>query len=307
MIYTLTLNAAVDRVLEVPGFPDEEVMRSRLVALVPAGKGFNVSRDLAMLGGRSVAAGLVGKDETAWYEESFAELGVETLLATYAQPTRQNITILAPESGREVHLRDSGTDIPDEVFECLCSRLCARLESGDVLAICGSLPAGVGLAGLEALLDLAKEQGALTLLDSSAEGLRFSTENSPMVLKANGHELAEFMGEPVEGIEAAAAVARRALERGPETVLVTLGAPGALFVSRDMVLHAATEEIEVTNTVGAGDAFNAGFLWKRANGPEVALRFAVACGAAQASSQHIGTLEQALVDELAAGARVSRL
>jgi len=302
MIYTLTLHPAIDRVLEVPGFPDSEVMRSELVVMLAAGKGFNVSRNLAILGGESVAAGLVGSPDAAFYSESFGELGVETLLETHPEPTRQNITILAPDAGREVHLRERGPEVPDEVFEALCSRLCSRLQVGDALAVCGSLPAGVGTAGLEALLDAAADAGATTLLDSSGDGLKFSPRSSPRTLKVNAGELGEFLGEEVEGIESAATGAARALELGPDTVLVTLGARGALCATGGGVIHAVTAEVEVRNTVGAGDAFNAGFLWKQAAGLETALRYAVACGAAQAGSPHIGRLDPAAVEELAAGA-----
>jgi len=307
MIYTLTLHAALDRVLSVTGFPDGEVMRAELVALLTAGKGFNVSRNLGTLGCESVAAGLVGSADADFYEESFGKLGVETLLETCAGPTRQNITIMAPDSGREIHLREKGSTVSPETFERLRLRLRERLVPGDVLAVCGSLPEGIEAAGLEAVLADARERDVETLLDSSGEGLRFSPESPPGVLKVNVEELADLTGEVVDGVESASAAATKALDGGAELVLVTLGARGALCVSRDGALQASTPAVKAANTVGAGDAFNAGFLWKRPAGLETAMRFAAACGTAQAASRHIGRLERSAVEDLAASTTVRAL
>jgi 1-phosphofructokinase len=307
MIYTLTLHAALDRVLKVPGFPDEDVMRSELLALLAAGKGFNLSRNLAILGQESTAAGLVGNADAGFYQRSFGKLGIATLLESCAAPTRMNITIVNPDSGREVHLREKGAAVSLESFERLRLKLRERLTPGDVLAICGSLPEGIEAMQLGAVMRDARESDVWTLLDSSGEGLRFPAESPPRLLKVNGQELAEFTGQAVSSVESAADAAKGALGRGIELVLVTLGARGALGVSCDEVLHASTEPVKATNTVGAGDAFNAGFLWKRPAGLETALRFAVACGAAQAGGAHIGTLAPAAVEQLAASATLRAL
>lgn len=54
--------------------------------------------------------------------------------------------------------------------------------------------------------------------------------------------------------------ARALLDRGPAVVVVRLGEEGALGVSADQVIHSPAIDVEVVETVGAGDAFNAGFL-----------------------------------------------
>ena len=55
MIYTLTLNPAVDRELQVPAIRFGEVLRARSYRVDWGGKGFNVSRALRALGDESVA------------------------------------------------------------------------------------------------------------------------------------------------------------------------------------------------------------------------------------------------------------
>ena len=60
MIITVTLNPAVDRVLEVDGFKVGQHARARLKALLPAGKGINVARGVVKLGATAGACALVG-------------------------------------------------------------------------------------------------------------------------------------------------------------------------------------------------------------------------------------------------------
>jgi fructose-1-phosphate kinase PfkB-like protein len=54
MIYTVTLNPALDRELTVPDLAFDEVLRATALRIDYGGKGFNVSRALAALGAESV-------------------------------------------------------------------------------------------------------------------------------------------------------------------------------------------------------------------------------------------------------------
>ncbi|HZD55436.1 MAG TPA: hypothetical protein VE136_01835, partial [Anaerolineales bacterium] len=60
MIYTLTLNPAVDRELIVPAIEFDSVLRATAWRVDYGGKGFNVSRMLASLGTPSMALGFAG-------------------------------------------------------------------------------------------------------------------------------------------------------------------------------------------------------------------------------------------------------
>ena len=60
MIYTLTLNPAVDRELTVPAVEYDSVLRATESRVDFGGKGFNVSRLLKSLGATSTAVGFVG-------------------------------------------------------------------------------------------------------------------------------------------------------------------------------------------------------------------------------------------------------
>jgi sugar/nucleoside kinase (ribokinase family) len=76
--------------------------------------------------------------------------------------------------------------------------------------------------------------------------------------------------------------ALRSLQRGSTRVVAKLGAEGAMTIDDSgRLLRAPAPPVEVTDTTGAGDSFDAGFLhaWLRGEGLIDCLRLGVACGA----------------------------
>jgi sugar/nucleoside kinase (ribokinase family) len=94
--------------------------------------------------------------------------------------------------------------------------------------------------------------------------------------------------------------ARILAARGP-LVVVKLGAEGALAVHRGDVFRAPALRVEVADTVGAGDSFNAGFLSGFLGGRSVqeSLTLAVTCGSLSARAPG-GTAAQATLAEATA-------
>jgi len=135
------------------------------------------------------------------------------------------------------------------------------------------------------LLDRARANGATTLLDSGwdPEGWREPTVNEVLTLLPhidvflpNRDEADALTGEP-DPIDAARALA----ERSGGTVVVKLGPQGCVAIhSGSEVVRARARPVEVIDTVGAGDAFNAGLITALASGAslEDACTYAVRVG-----------------------------
>jgi fructokinase len=75
------------------------------------------------------------------------------------------------------------------------------------------------------------------------------------VVKLSDEDLRWICGEGEIG-----ALARQLLDRGPKVICITEGAKGARGVTATGEVHVAAPKVEVADTVGAGDTFNAGVL-----------------------------------------------
>jgi sugar/nucleoside kinase (ribokinase family) len=96
-------------------------------------------------------------------------------------------------------------------------------------------------------------------------------------------------------VESAAAV----LSRQSGSVAVKLGADGGLARQGEHAVRAPALPVLVADTVGAGDSFDAGFLYGTLNGWSLdrALRLACACGSLSARLPG-GTQAQPTLDEV---------
>ncbi len=92
-IITVTLNAAVDRVIEVENFTIGAHQTGREVSRVPGGKGVNVSRILAALDAPSIATGFIGKENRSVFDPIFRDGTIADELVVLDGRTRENVTI----------------------------------------------------------------------------------------------------------------------------------------------------------------------------------------------------------------------
>jgi 1-phosphofructokinase len=138
---------------------------------------------------------------------------------------------------------------------------------------CGSLPRGFGPRELVAQVAAGRAAGRLIALDSSGEALALAVnaprDELPHLIKPNAEELAELSGRSLRTIADVADAAAELVHRGIRTVLVSLGADGAVLAEAETVLHGGAPVDVVVNTAGAGDAFLAGYL-ATLTGPESA-------------------------------------
>ena len=101
------------------------------------------------------------------------------------------------------------------------------------------------------------------------------------LLTPNQNEAKLLTGVPTNTLEGAQAAGRALLDKGVQTVVITLGALGALLVRPEQMLHVQGVPVTPLDTTGAGDAFMAGLAVALAEGKtlEEAARFANITGA----------------------------
>jgi 6-phosphofructokinase 2 len=152
----------------------------------------------------------------------------------------------------------------------------------------GSLPRGAPADSHARMAKAAAKNSLPFVLDTSGEALRAAlAEGGILLLKPSREELEHLEGGSLDerGLEAAA---RALVSRGKAAmVAVTLGADGAMLVSKDQTLREPAIEVPVLSAVGAGDSFLGAMVWAlEERWPlEKAFRLAMAAGAAATSNQ----------------------
>ena len=117
MIYTVTLNPALDREYTVPDLAHDTVLRAGTTRVDAGGKGFNVSRAVKALGGESTAIGFAGGKTGEILHESLTGLGINTDFVWISEETRTNTSIVSEANGQYVKANESGPEIRESELE----------------------------------------------------------------------------------------------------------------------------------------------------------------------------------------------
>jgi 1-phosphofructokinase len=294
VIVTVALNAAFDRILRVPDLQVGAHVRGSLISVQPAGKATNVARLLGLLGTPCILTGFVGEGDRPRFERSFQGSPVRVDLIETAGATRENITLIDPARGTETHIRDAGFALTADDLDRLARRLSDLAGQGAYVVFSGSLPPEMEAEAFARLLEVCQAKGARVAVDSSGPGLAAIRHRRGLwLIKPNREELAELAGRPVRTEDDVRAAAAALLEH-VEQIVVTLGAEGALLVTRDGAWRARPHigTRAVIKTVGSGDALMAGFVRCHAAGRPApdCLRYGVACGTAATMQMRAGEI-----------------
>ena len=135
-------------------------------------------------------------------------------------------------------------------------------------------------------------RGVPVIIDSQREPLLGVLVFRPLIAKLNVHELENTLGRRFSTEKQILAGARKLILAGAQNVVVTHGAAGAWLVTGEQVWHCQPPRITPVNPIGSGDAVTAGICRQLEQGvamPE-AVRYGVACGAANALTLIAGTV-----------------
>ncbi|OZV84687.1 sugar kinase [Micromonospora echinospora] len=254
-----------------------------------AGAESNVAVGVARLGHRAAWVGRVGTDEFGEYvlRQMRAEgVGVDGVTRDPDRPT--GLMIL---ERRTADLTRAQYHRAGSAGSALCvDDLRAALATGArLLHLTGITPAlsDTARAATRWAAETAANSGIPVCLDVNHRARLWSRDTARAVLTpltdhvsivvASADEL-DLLGEP--GADESTVVADL-FRRGVHTVLVKLGADGARAHTPDGVRHAGALSVTAVDTVGAGDAFTAGYLSGWFDGLDLAgrLRRAATLGA----------------------------
>ncbi len=306
MIYTVTFNPAIDYVVRLRGaLVPGGVNRSVGEDVQFGGKGVNVAHMLRTLGVDAAALGFVAGFTGEALESGLRAQGMDTRFIHLTRGmTRINAKVKAEQDGKiaeETEINGAGPVVDEAALGQLFAQLDA-LGAGDVLALSGSVSAGLGADTYARAMARVSGRGVRVAVDASGGLLRHALGERPFLVKPNREELGDFFGQEIKDEKALETCARRMQAMGAQNVLVSLAGDGALLLDAKGKAHRiACPKGTVVNSVGAGDSMLAGFLagYLQTGDYDAALRLGTAAGSATAFS--LGLADKKTIDALLAG------
>ncbi len=295
MIYTVTLNPAVDCVVDIEHIHNGTVNRLSGEQLYFGGKGINVSVILKELGAQTEALGICAGFTGVALEHWLRDKGIGTDFIHLDKGfTRINIKIRTFE---ETELNADGPVIDGPAFEQLLGKL-DKLTEGDTLVLAGSLPRSMSPYAYSAIADRVKDKGVRIAVDTTGRAMLNVLRCKPFIVKPNLKELGDLFATVITDEDDAVIHAAKLRRMGAQNVLVSMGSHGALLLDEHDELHSCGACTgKVIGTVGAGDSMLAGFLaGYEQGGYDMALKLGTAAGSATAFSE--GLAEKELIYEL---------
>jgi len=292
LIYTVTLNPALDYVVCLEELTAGAVNRASSEEVQFGGKGINVSLVLHNLGFDSQALGFVAGFTGKALENALTDRGIgHDFVRLSSGMTRINVKIKA---GRETEINGRGPEIPEADLQALFDRL-DRLTAGDTLVLSGSVPASLPSDIYQQIMVRLAERKIRIIVDTTGDLLLKVLPWHPFLIKPNHHELGELFGRVLADEGEIAACAGKLQEQGARNVLVSMAGEGSLLLDEDGGIHRLKAPAgQVRNSVGAGDSMVAGFLagYLRHGDYQEALELGTAAGSASAFSMELATNEE---------------
>lgn len=268
-----------DLIAQVPRLPRRgETLLGGTFSIAPGGKGANQAVAAARLGAAVTLVARLGTDDFGSQAlRSFEREGLDTrfivrdadapsgVALIFVGSEGENMIVVAP--GANARLTPADVD-----------RAAKAIAAAEVLLLQLETP-------LETVLHAARCAAAagtpVILNPAPAQSLPAELLSHVAILTPNRTEVELLSGQPVADPAAALTAAQKLREQGVATVIVTLGAQGALWVAEAGSEIVPAPKVQALDTTAAGDAFNGALAvaFGEGQGLPEAVRFANAAGA----------------------------
>lgn len=283
MIYTCTMNPAIDHFIETNSYYPKSVNRTNSSELQPNGKGVNISFVLNMLNIENTAIGFIGGFTGSYIEAELNNSGILTSFIKIEEQTRINVFTNVLEENTEYKLVNKGPKVNNIKTTELLKKI-SQFQEDDILFVSGSLPEGVEENIYIEISKVAQEKGIKLILDVSSKNLLDCLPYKPYCIKPNDEELATWFGKENLTETELIYYGEKLVKLGAQRVLVSLGEDGCLYFDEKKALLSSAPNGIVVNTACSGDALLGTFVGHLYHGEteEEALKNAVAAGSSTA-------------------------
>jgi 1-phosphofructokinase/tagatose 6-phosphate kinase len=312
MIITITLNAALDKTLEVPNFTPGRRHRTVDQTTMPGGKGVNIARAIKRLGQPVIATGLAGGATGTRIVEALSHEAILNDFVRIREESRTNTAVLDPTSGLHTEINERGPSVSAMELELFRDKLLYLAKGASMCVFAGSIPRGVEPDIYAGLIREVKKLGVVTMVDTDGDPLRLAVRAEPHVVSPNELEAEELVGHEFNDDDDRAQAVVEMIQMGATQAIMTVSDGCYAQVLEDgvpVLYRVRIEEQEARSTIGSGDAFLAGYVASCYAGrpPVGCLRYGVACGAESTQLFGAGLLDPGKVERLLPEVEAERL
>lgn len=246
----------MDFVIEVNKMPlPGETILGKNFTLIPGGKGANQAYAIGKLGANVSMLGVVGNDEYGKkLLENLNSVNVNTNNIIKLEDIHTGCAFINVDKNGEnsiVVVSGANGKITKETIDNNIN----LIEKADIIVMQLEIPLEV----VEYASKLAKQKGKLVILDPAPARPNLSEEllSNIDIIKPNETEIQILSGMEAKTNEEIIRAARSLIEKGVDTVIVTLGDKGSILVTKELEKSFDSFNVEVVDTTAAGDSFTA--------------------------------------------------
>jgi 1-phosphofructokinase family hexose kinase len=217
-----------------------------------------------------------------------------------------------PTTGQQTEINERGPAVTEREIELFRDKLMYLAGGAELVVFAGSLPRSVEPDLYHDLIRMVAKQGITTVVDTDGEPLRHAVRAEPNVISPNILEAEELVGHEFNDDEDMIIAVREMRGLGAREAIMTT--PDGCFATvvedgEPTLYRVRIEPRETVATVGAGDAFLAGYVAARyaGAGPAECLRQGVACGAESTQRLGAGLVDPSTIGRLVSETQVERV
>jgi 6-phosphofructokinase 2 len=300
-VVTITINPALDKITGISQVVPNKKLRCNLPKHEAGGGGINVSRAIKRLGGKSIAIFPCGGPNGEILKSKLEEEKIDYITTAIEKQTRENITIFEGDSNHQYRFIMPGPTLSEKEWQKTFEEIKKLDPPPDYIVASGSTPNGVPKDFYKQIAELANKLESKLIVDTSGKQLKLAAKAGLYMLKPNMRELGTLAGNEIESEAHQKQAAREIVETGnAEVVVVSMGAGGALLVTKDYMEHIRTPTVPIRSKLGAGDSMVAGIVFSLAKGKSIreAVMYGVAAGAAAVMTPGIELCNKPDTDKL---------
>ncbi len=281
-IVTITLNPAIDKSTVVDEMKPEKKLKCNNPKFEPGGGGVNISRVLQRLNNKATTIYFEGGYSGKFFTQLIKIEKIEKIAIEIKNNTRENFIVFDQKNNLQYRFGMPGPKIHDKEALILMKTI-EQLENVDYLIVSGSMPIGIDDDFIQKIAKIAQNKKAKFIVDTSGDSLKKCLKENVFLIKPNLNELAYIAGLNEISIQEIPKVTKQIIARGKcEAICVSLGAKGAMLITKENAYNIVPPKVNAMSTVGAGDSMLAGIVHKLSMGEDLlsAAKYGVSCGTA---------------------------